>query len=133
MQGDEPEVGDAGTKQRVQTGVVAAGAEPLQEGFQLLFQASAWRRLEVHSRLVKAAGYHLHGLLAAQLAYVDTAGQKSILGGEQPAMPGEEALPGEWLVVAAGGIELQFGQAFAARAGAAFGSQAQAASEGGAH
>ncbi|MNT34967.1 hypothetical protein D3C72_1709760 [compost metagenome] len=35
--------------------------------------------------------------------------------------------------MAAGGIELQFGQTFAARAGAAFGGQAQAVGEGGAH
>ncbi|MDT4855628.1 hypothetical protein FQZ97_899910 [compost metagenome] len=76
----------------------------------------------MHGGVVQPTGDDLHGFLAAQCADVDAAGQREDIGREQPAVPGEQALGGERLLVIAGDVEQQFGQAFAAGAGFALGS-----------
>lgn len=68
VQGNEPEVRNAGTQKRVEAGIATAALEPGEEVFQLRFQSSAGWGLEMHGRVVEATRNYLHGLFAAQHA-----------------------------------------------------------------
>ncbi|MOA08957.1 hypothetical protein D3C78_1287610 [compost metagenome] len=136
MQGDEPEVREAGAQQWVEGSIVAAGGEPVEKGRQLLLQALARRRLEMHGGTVEAPGHHLHRLLAAQGADADAPWQQvEILLGEQQCVPVQQALRRQRQLELLGGVQHQLGQPLAARtdAGLCLGLQAQAAGQRGTH
>ena len=62
----------------------------------------------MHGGVVQPAGDHLHGLLAAQRADTDAAGQREVVGREQPAVPAEQALAGEGLLPSSQGKRVRF-------------------------
>ena len=66
VQGNEPEMGDAGAQKGIEAGIAAAALEPGEKVRQLRFQPRAGRGFEMDCRAVDATGNHLHGLFATQ-------------------------------------------------------------------
>lgn len=75
MQGDEPEMGNAGTEQRIERRIIPAGLEPAQKILKQILQPFTRRCFEMHRGAVDPALHDLHRLAATQCTDPDTAGQ----------------------------------------------------------
>lgn len=70
MQGDEPEMSDAGTQKGIKASIFAAAFELGDKARQLRFQSCVGRGFEMYGRLVDSTGNDLHGLFTTQCADV---------------------------------------------------------------
>jgi hypothetical protein len=114
VEGEKPEVGQAGANQPVQLRWRAG--DPGQEGCQLLFQLGSGRCLEVQALTTDGTGEHLHRSLIAQLTDPDGA-QAIGPGGEQAPVPMVQRGQGEGGVQRAGGLQQHIQQALHLGAG----------------